>query len=115
MLDGYVGAIITANPNMLIPHYLMHSYLYYVMDDPVVSDSMFDTICKRLLVELDGLSHMHKHLVDKSLLVAGSGFNLQFPGMVVGAARYLHKNKKALAKRTARSSNEHQRGREPRG
>jgi hypothetical protein len=85
-LDGYVGAILTANPNMLIPHYLMHSYLYYVMDDPVVSDSMFDTVCKRLLVELDGLSHMHKPLVDPSLLVAGSGFNLQFPGMVVGAA-----------------------------
>jgi hypothetical protein len=98
VLDGYVGAILTANPNMLIPHYLMHSYLYYQMDDPVVSDSMFDTICKRLLAELDGLNHMHKHLVDRSLLVAGSGFNLQFPAMVVGAALYLHRNKKALAR-----------------
>jgi hypothetical protein len=97
MLDGYVKAIITSNPNMLIPHYLMHSYLYYVMDDPVVSDAMFDTICKRLLVELDGLSHRHKGLVDKDLLVAGSGFNLQFPGMVAGAAQWMHKNKKALA------------------
>jgi len=96
-LDGYVGAILKANPNMLIPHYLMHSYLYYQMDDPVVSDSMFDTICKRLLAELDGLTHMHKHLVDKSLLVAGSGFNLQFPAMVVGAAQWMHKNKRALS------------------
>lgn len=107
-LDGYVSGIITANPNMLIPHYLMHSYLYYVMDDPVVSDAMFDTICKSLLAELDGLTHVHKHLVDRDLLVAGSGFNVQFPGMVAGAARWLHRNRKAL-------SREHQRGSEPRG
>ena len=26
------------NPNMLIPYYLMHSYLYYVEDNPIVSD-----------------------------------------------------------------------------
>lgn len=106
LLDGYVGGIIKSNANMLIPHYLMHSYLYYVMDDPVVSDAMFDTICKRLLAELDGLSHVHKPLVDPSLLVAGSGFNLQFPGMVAGAAQWLHYNKKALAQHGSRSRRE---------
>lgn len=110
MLDGYVGAILKANANMLIPHYLIHSYLYYGMDDPVVSDAMFDTICKRLLVELDGLTHMHKHLVDRDLLVAGSGFSLQLPPMVIGAAQWLHKNKRLLSEQHKKAvAHEHQR------
>lgn len=95
-IDGYVGKIITANPNMLIPHYLIHSYLYYEMDDPLVSDAMFDTICKRLLAELEGLAHIHKPLIERDLLVAGSGFSLKYPPMVVGAANYLQRHRKAL-------------------
>ena len=58
------------NPNMLIPYYLMFSYLYYVKNISLIEDTEFDQMCKTLLEKLDGLTHMHKHLVQKENLTA---------------------------------------------
>ena len=32
------------NSNMLVPYYLMYSYLYYEKDSPIVTDAEYDTI-----------------------------------------------------------------------
>ena len=53
------------NENMLIPYYLMLSYLYYEQNVSLIDDAEFDKLCKTLLEKLDNLNHMHKHLVSK--------------------------------------------------
>jgi hypothetical protein len=89
-LDGYVRETIAANPNMLVPHYLIHSYLYYVLDTAVISDHLYEEICKDLSVRWDAVTHNHKHIIDKASLSAGTGYYLKedsYPSIVKGAAR----------------------------
>ena len=44
------------NPNMLIPYYLMFSYLYYEKNISLIEDGEFDDMCKTLLEKLDSLN-----------------------------------------------------------
>ena len=82
------------NPNMLVPYYLMHSYLYYIEDSPIVSDGEFDHICKMLLEKWDKIKHFHKHLINKDDLIAGTGYALKYPERVKNAAKHLLKERK---------------------
>ena len=75
---------ITANPNMLVPFYLMLSYAYYVQDDPIASDGFYDKLARKLLKEYDNIKHRHKHLISKGDLEAGS-FLGEYPSIVEGA------------------------------
>jgi len=75
---------ITEKPNMLVPMYLMMSYAYYVQDDPIVSDSFYDKLARKLLKEYDNIEHRHICLIDKDALEAGS-FLGEYPGIVEGA------------------------------
>ena len=77
------------NPNMLIPYYLMFSYLYYEKDINLITDNEFDTLCKTLLDKLDGLTHMHKHLVKKESLTAGTGYDIVYTEMIKNSAMKL--------------------------
>lgn len=87
--DEYVKRRIALNRNMLVPYYLMLSQLYYVRDESLVSDGLYDHICKRLLAEWDLVEHWHKHLVDREGLSAGTGYHLKYPPRVVAAANAL--------------------------
>ena len=50
----YVGhRIWDKNPNMLIPYYLMLSYLYYEKNITLIDDTEFDQMCKTLLEKYD--------------------------------------------------------------
>ena len=55
ILDTKADRIIEHNPNMMIPWYLMAAYAYYVEDDPILSDSYFDNLAKRMLEVWDDL------------------------------------------------------------
>ena len=77
------------NPNMLIPYYLMFSYLYYVKHISLIEDTEFDQMCKTLLEKLDGLTHMHKHLVKKENLTAGTGYDIVYTNMIKDSAMLL--------------------------
>jgi hypothetical protein len=71
----------------LIEEYLIHSYLYYAMDSPVISDVEFDALCKKLLDS--GVEHS---LISKEDLAAGTGYSIQeYPGEIVAAAEHLLK------------------------
>lgn len=74
------------NPNMLVPYYLMHSYLYYVKGENIIEDSEYDRICKNLYEQWDTVTHYHKHLCDKDSLTAGTGYHLVYPERVKHAA-----------------------------
>lgn len=87
MLDDYIRRVIDSNINMLVPHYLMHSYLYYSEGDTVIIDEFYDEICKRLDKNLTEVRHEHKYLIRKSMLAAGTGYYLRnLPSRIIGAA-----------------------------
>ena len=71
---------------MLIPDYLMFSYLYYEKNISLIEDGEFDDMCKTLLEKLDSLTHMHKHLVKKESLTAGTGYDIKYTNLIKDSA-----------------------------
>ena len=77
--------------NMLVPWYLILSYAYYHLNESLVSDEVYDSVCKLLLDEMDqfNVEHEHMHLIDTAALRAGTAFHLkreQYPLRVVRVA-----------------------------
>lgn len=82
--DDYSFALMMGGPN-LVARYLVASYAYYHLDFSVCKDGTYDAICKALLAQLDGIEHVHKHLIDRGSLEAGTAFHLagdNYPAMV---------------------------------
>ena len=77
------------NENMLIPYYLMFSYLYYEKNISLIDDAEFDGMCKTLLEKLDTLTHMHKHLIKKESLTAGTGYDIKYTNLIKDSAMRL--------------------------
>ena len=71
---------------MVIPYYLMFSYLYYEKNISLIEDGEFDDMCKTLLEKLDSLTHMHKHLVKKESLTAGTGYDIKYTNLIKDSA-----------------------------
>ena len=71
---------------MLIPYYLMLSNLYYEQNVSLIDDAEFDKLCKTLLEKLDNLNHMHKHLVSKESLTAGTGYDIKYTNLIKDSA-----------------------------
>jgi len=67
----------------------MFSYLYYVKNISLIEDTEFDQMCKTLLGKLDSLTHMHKHLVKKESLTAGTGYDIKYTNMIKDSAMLL--------------------------
>jgi hypothetical protein len=70
--------------NMYVPWYLMAAYAYYVEDDPILEDSTFDKLAKRMLELWDEIEHPHKKYLNKDMLEAGT-FVGEYPTRVKGA------------------------------
>ena len=70
--------------NMLVPWYIMAAYAYYVEDDPILEDSMYDTIGKRLLEHWDEIEHRHKDYLSKDMVSAGTYLG-EYPLQIRGA------------------------------
>ena len=77
------------NENMLIPYYLMFSYLYYEKNISLIDNAEFDGMCKTLLDKLDTLTHMHKHLIKKESLTAGTGYDIKYTNLIKDSAMRL--------------------------
>ena len=69
---------------MMVPWYLMAAYAYYVEDDPILTDSTFDKMAKRILHLWDEIEHFHKHLLNKDMLEAGTYIG-EYPSRIKGA------------------------------
>ena len=78
------------NLNMLVPYYLMHSFIYYNMSDSIISDSEYDEICRELKDKWDSIEHYHKHLVDVDALGAGTGYQLKYNKRIESASILLY-------------------------
>lgn len=86
LLDKYCLEITDDNPNMLVPWYIMASYAYYVEDNPIVSDVMFDSMAKKLLKNWCNVEHFHKHHLNKDMLLAGTYLG-DYPSRVPAAVQ----------------------------
>lgn len=74
---------------MLVPWFLITSFLYYCHDESVISDGLYDDICMALRDKWEEIEHPHKHLIDRGALDAGTGFYLSeddYPNRVKFAA-----------------------------
>ena len=79
--------------NQLVSWFMMASYAYYQLDINLMSDYDFDFLVERLRNEWNNADHPHKKLIKKTNLDAGSGYDIDFPTIVRGAAAdYLQKN-----------------------
>ena len=90
-IENYFIHSISKSDNMLVPWYLMAAHAYYVDDNPILSDEMFDRTAKKILAKWGIINHMHKHLLDIPTLEAGSYLG-PYPSMVVGALEDLRKS-----------------------
>jgi len=87
--DAYVRSLTGANPNLLVPHYLMACFAYYVEDSPVISDALFDEMSKELLAKWDSIEHWHKDLISVDDLRAGTGYAITYNSRIIGGARHM--------------------------
>lgn len=71
-IEKYYMDVIDDNINMTVPWYLMASYAYYEEDNPIMSDSVYDRLAKKILNNWDIIEHRHKEYITKDLLSAGS-------------------------------------------
>lgn len=88
-LDILCLNVTNGNRNMLVPWYLMSSYLYYCEDISILSDELYDVLCKRLHKHWGIVKHRHKHIIQQQYLVAGTGYYLsekEYPNICKGAA-----------------------------
>ena len=72
------------NINMMIPWYLMAAYAYYEQDDPILEDSTFDRLAKKILKDWNEIEHFHKEYLTIDMLEA-STFIGEYPNRIKGA------------------------------
>jgi hypothetical protein len=84
----YEAELAWDSPDWLLRQWLTHSYLYYVHDQSVLPDPVYDAMCKRLLKFLkEGHQFRNQGYAHEGRLVAGTAFDIpadKYPG----AARY---------------------------
>lgn len=78
------------DPNRLVNQYLVHSYLYYILDSSVISDERYDEICKELLTCLEEATHPNALLVNKEALQSGTAYHLRSEQYPEGVKRAAH-------------------------
>lgn len=64
MHDVLCNSLITDNPNLMIPWFLMASYAYEVCDASIISDGMYDRLSTEMFKNFPSLTHRHKGLIE---------------------------------------------------
>jgi len=76
--------IVDGNINMSVPWYIMAAYAYYEQDDPILEDSEFDKLARKILKDWDNIDHRHKDYLTKDMLEAGT-YTGKYPPQIEGA------------------------------
>lgn len=84
---------------LLVPYYLMSSFLYYKENKQVLTDKEFDDLCFQLDDEWTKVKHPHKKLIKRSNLKAQTGYNIKFPKIVILSAYDWYENKDVYVKK----------------
>lgn len=94
--DAYMIECVKAKPNTSLSWLLMASYLYYHRPElpPILSDTKFDLLCRKVATVYSRLTHRHKHLVEEEGLSTGSLYFIprdNYPTIVKSCAVQLSK------------------------
>lgn len=92
LFDKECMDLVDTSINMTVPWYLMAAYAYYVIDDPLLEDSTFDRLAKKMLANWDKIEHMHKDFITKDMLQAGTYLG-EYPKRVQFALEHLRGRK----------------------
>ena len=82
--------------NQLLSWFLISSYCYYRLADPIMTDADFDHLTRRLQEEYDNVDHPHKYLVTEDNLKAGTGFDIKYPSIVKGTSMQILKGEETF-------------------
>jgi len=89
-VDEEVEEIMEKGESRAVSFYMMACYLYYDLNESMMSDTVFDKLCNHLLYEvmMDGpaTAHPHAKFLDPEALKAGTGNSIKHPNSVIGAA-----------------------------
>jgi len=79
--------------DMLIRQFLVHSFLYYQLDESIISDENYDRICVQLKEVIVGQDkYLYQNLIENSLGSEGSGFSIprkSYPPEIISTAFHL--------------------------
>lgn len=92
-LDSHCRKVVTQNPNMCVPWFLMCSILYYREDKSAISDETFDWLCKHAAERWRTIKHRHKQFIRRADLETGSGYALKWrslPMIIYSSAGLLY-------------------------
>ena len=70
-------------PNTRVSWFLMASFAYYVCNESIISDALYDEICKWLEENYQTISHQHKHLITPDMWSIGSAYHLKEYPLIV--------------------------------
>jgi len=79
------------NKSSCVAWYLMASYAYYKQNESLLSDEVFDKMCKWMIENWDSIEHKHKGFINKESLSAGTGFDIEFNFFPQGLLRVINK------------------------
>ncbi len=88
-LHPYADLKSIESANQSFSWWLVHCFLYYRYNNPIISDSDFDKLTSWVKMSWDVITHQHKHLVTIEDLNAGSGYAIDYPLRVQGAAMHV--------------------------
>lgn len=91
-IDGMYRHTYSVSQNMVVPWLLMAGYCYHVHNVSLLSDELFDEMCRDLDTRWDEVVHRHKDVIKREWLSAGSLYPLKaedYPVTTRGAASHL--------------------------
>lgn len=71
-----------------ITDYLVHCYLYYIKNTPIIEDTEFDLLCRKILDKWNNIWHKYKNLLSIDDLKAGTGYSIKkYPEDIINDAK----------------------------
>jgi hypothetical protein len=68
--------LVAVQEEIMIKEYLIHSYLYYILNESIITDDEYDTMCRQLDMNWSNYQSVWKKYVSRADLKAGTGFAL---------------------------------------
>lgn len=90
--DSILDKLVEVSPNMMVPWFLMASYLYYHRDVSLLTDERYDRLCQDLQQAWPEVEHVHKKVISLEHLKAGTGYSIapeDYPTICTHAATQL--------------------------
>jgi NAD-dependent DNA ligase len=79
------------SPDYAARRVIIHAFLYYVMDAPLISDGEYDRLSQYVAKNFDALDPDRQWALGSAEEIRSSGYHIKFSSASVGAALNFHK------------------------